>query len=134
MQWGFLKDAPVLFVSAKTGQRVEKLFEIIHKLFVEYTREIGTSELNVWLNQATSHLSPPVRSGRQLKIKYVTQTGKRPPTFTFFVNDPNLVHFSYERYLLNQLRQRFGFTGVPVRFRYRLKADEAPRKGRPYQK
>ncbi len=132
--WGFLKDAPVIFISALTGQRVEKIFDHIHKVFEEYTREIPTTEINSWLNQATTHLSPPVRSGRQLKIKYVTQTGTRPPTFTFFVNDPDLVHFSYERYLLNQLRKKFGFTGVPVRMRYRQKSDEAPRKGRPYQK
>ena len=132
--WGFLKDAPVLFISALTGQRVEKLFDIIHDVYEEYIREIGTSELNTWLAQATTHLSPPVRSGRQLKIKYVTQTGSRPPNFTFFVNDPDLVHFSYERYMLNQLRARFGFTGVPVRFRYRQKAEDAPRKGKPYQK
>lgn len=132
--WGFLKDAPVLFISALTGQRVEKLFVIIHQVYEEYTREIPTTELNNWLNQTTTHLSPPVRSGRQLKIKYVTQTGTRPPTLTFFVNDPDLVHFSYERYLLNQLRKKFGFTGVPVRMRYRQKSDEAPRKGKPYQK
>ncbi len=132
--WGFLKDAPVMFISALTGQRVEKVFTIIHQVFEEYTREIPTSELNNWLIQTTNHLSPPVRSGRQLKIKYVTQTGRRPPTLTFFVNDPDLVHFSYERYLLNQLRRRFGFTGVPVRMRYRQKSDEAPRKGRPFQK
>lgn len=132
--WGFLKDAPVLFISALTGLRVEKIFSLVHQVFDEYVREIPTTELNNWLNQVTTHLSPPVRSGRQLKIKYVTQTGTRPPTITFFVNDPDLVHFSYERYLLNQLRKRFGFTGVPVRLRYRQKADEAPRKGRPYQK
>lgn len=133
-EWGFLKDAPVLFISALTGQRVEKLFDLIAQVFSEYTREIGTSELNVWLAQATTYLSPPVRSGRQLKIKYVTQTGNRPPSFTFFVNDPDLVHFSYERFLLNQLRKKFGFTGVPVRFRYRQKSEDAPRKGRPYQR
>lgn len=128
-QWGFLKDAPVIFVSALTGQRVEKIFDIIGQVYEEYTREIPTTELNNWLNAATTHLSPPVRSGRQLKIKYVTQTGNRPPSFTFFVNDPKLVHFSYERYLLNQLRKKFGFTGVPVRFRYRQKADDSFRKG-----
>lgn len=133
-EWGFLKDAPVIFISALSGQRVEKLFDIIHNVYEEYIREIGTSELNTWLAQATTHLSPPVRSGRQLKIKYVTQTGSRPPNFTFFVNDPDLVHFSYERYMLNQLRARFGFTGVPVKFRYRQKAEDIPRKGKPYQK
>jgi len=132
--WGFLKDAPVLFISALTGQRVEKIFDLVQQIFEEYTREIPTTQLNNWLGRATAHLSPPVRSGRQLKIKYVTQTGVRPPTLTFFVNDPALVHFSYERYLLNQLRREYGFTGVPVRMRFRQKAEDAPRKGRPYQK
>lgn len=132
--WGFLKDAPVLFISALTGLRVEKLFDIVNTVYEEYNREIPTTKLNEWLNKVTSHLSPPVRSGRQLKIKYVVQTGRRPPTLTFFVNDPQLIHFSYERYLLNQLRREFGFTGVPVRMRYRQKSDEAPRKGRPYSK
>lgn len=132
--WGFLKDAPVIFVSALTGQRVEKLFDLISQVWGEYTREIGTTELNKWLERTTARLSPPVRSGRQLKIKYVTQTGSRPPTFTLFVNDPDLVHFSYERYLLNQLRSEYSFTGVPVRLRFRQKAEDAPRKGRPYQR
>lgn len=132
--WGFLKDAPVIFLSAKTGQRVEKLFDIIKTIYEEYTREISTTQLNNWLIRTTARLSPPVRSGRQLKIKYITQTGTRPPNFTLFVNDPDLIHFSYERYLLNQLRAEYGFTGVPVRLRFRQKAEDANRKGRPYQK
>lgn len=132
--WGFLKDAPVIYVSALTGLRVEKLFDMVTQIYSEYTREIGTNELNQWLARATTRLSPPVRSGRQLKIKYVTQTGTRPPTFTLFVNDPELVHFSYERFLMNQLRKDYGFTGVPIRLRYRQKAEDAPRKGRPFQK
>jgi len=133
-EWGFLKFAPVIYISAQTGQRVEKLFQMTDTVYQEYTREIETSVLNGWLQKITKHLSPPVRSGRQLKIKYATQTGSAPPTFTFFVNDPDLVHFSYERYMANQLRQDFGFVGVPIRMRYRQKADDRPRKGRPYQK
>jgi GTP-binding protein len=133
-EWGFLKDAPVIYISALTGQRVEKLFDLIQQLYAEYTREIDTSKLNDWLQRTVKHVSPPVRSGKQLKIKYGTQTGSKPPTFTFFVNDPKLVHFSYKRYLLNQLRREFGFTGVPIKFRFRQKAEAAPRKGRPYQK
>ncbi len=132
--WGFLKDAPVLFVSALTGQRVEKLFDLIKQVWEEYNREIGTNDLNNWLGRTTARFSPPVRSGRQLKIKYVTQTGARPPTFTFFVNDPELIHFSYERFLLNQLRKEYNFTGVPLRLRFRQKAEDAPRKGRPFQR
>lgn len=133
-EWGFLKFAPVIFISALSGQRVEKLFSLIDAVHAEYYREIETSTLNGWLQKITKHLSPPVRSGRQLKIKYATQTGSGPPTFTFFVNDPDLVHFSYERYMLNQLRLDFGFGGVPVRMRFRQKAEAAPRKGKPHQK
>lgn len=133
-EWGFLKDVPVLTVSALTGQRVDRLFEIIDRVALEYEKEIETSVLNNWLQRVTKHLSPPVRSGKQLKIKYITQTGSRPPTFTLFVNDPKLVHFSYERYLLNQLRREFGFEGVPIRLRFRQKAEDRFRKGRPYQK
>ncbi len=123
---GFLKHAPIIQISAKTGQRVEKLFDLILAIEKEYTREIDTSEINDFLKRATGRLSPPVHSGRQLKIKYVTQTGTRPPTFTFFVNDPKLLHFSYERYLLNQLREEYGFAGVPVRMRFRKKSEDAP--------
>ncbi|MCX7017969.1 MAG: ribosome biogenesis GTPase Der [bacterium] len=123
-EWGFIKYAPVIYVSAVTGQRVEKLFDMIDGVVVHYSREIATSTLNDFLKRATTHLSPPMRSGRQLKIKYVTQTGARPPTFTFFVNDPKLVHFSYERYLANQLRREFGFEGAPVRLRFREKSED----------
>lgn len=120
---GFLQYVPMMFISAKTGQRVEKLFSIIDDVDAQYRREIETGVLNDFLKAATQHLSPPVRSGRQLKIKYVTQTGSRPPTFAFFVNDPKLVHFSYKRYLTNQLRREFGFAGVPVRMRFHQKAE-----------
>ncbi|MGI8905573.1 MAG: ribosome biogenesis GTPase Der [Candidatus Sumerlaeaceae bacterium] len=133
-EWGFLKDAPVIFISALTGQRVEKLFDVINELYAQYTKEIETTKLNDWLQRTVKHVSPPVRSGKQLKIKYGTQTGTKPPTFAFFVNDPKLVHFSYKRYLLNQLRREFGFSGVPVKFRFRQKAEAAPKRGRPYQK
>jgi GTP-binding protein len=120
---GFIRHVPVITISAKTGQRVDKLFQIIKTVDEQYRREIETGRLNDFLRQATTRLSPPVRSGRQLKLKYVTQTGSRPPTFTFFVNDPKLVHFSYQRYLMNQLRAEFGFEGVPVRMRFRQKAE-----------
>lgn len=125
-EWGFLQHAPIIQISAKTGQRVTKLFELIDKVANEYVREIDTGTLNEFLHQAVAHVSPPTRSGRQLKIKYVTQTGSRPPSFTFFVNDPKLVHFSYERYLANQLRKEFGFAGVPIRLRFRAKSTPKP--------
>ncbi|MGB9691584.1 MAG: ribosome biogenesis GTPase Der [Candidatus Sumerlaeaceae bacterium] len=120
-QWGFLKHAPVVHVSALTGLRVPRIFELVDKVFAEYTKRIDTNELNEWLQQSLARQSPPIHKGRQLKIKYVTQTGTRPPTVTFFVNDPELVYYSYERYLANRLRERFGFEGVPVRLRFREK-------------
>lgn len=128
---GFIKHVPILTISAKTGQRVDKVFDIIDKVDEQYRREIETSTLNSFLKRATTHLSPPIRSGKQLKIKYVTQTGTRPPTFTFFVNDPKLIHFSYERYLANQMREEFGFEGVPIRLRFRQKAEDNPWKHKP---
>ena len=118
----FLGFAPVLFVSALTGLRVQRLFEVIRLVDEQYRREIATPELNDFLKRVTAHVSPPVQRGRQLKIKYVTQTGSRPPTFTFFVNDPKLVHFSYERYLVNQFRREYGFEGTPLRLRFRKKS------------
>lgn len=123
-QWGFLKDAPIITTSALTGQRVDKMFQIIDAVSEQYHREIETRDLNEWLAKVLAYLSPPIRSGRQLKMKYVTQTGSRPPTFTFFVNDPDLIHFSYERFLANQLRLEWGFEGVPLRLRFRQKADD----------
>lgn len=128
-EWGFLKHAPIIQLSALTGLRVEKLFKLVDEVDEQYRREIETGVLNDFLKRATAHLSPPVHSGRQLKIKYVTQTGARPPTFTFFVNDPKLVHFSYERYLANQLRREFGFSGVPIRLRFREKSESKPKSG-----
>jgi len=120
-EWGFLKYAPVVHVSALTGQRVHRLFELIDNVYEQYCRRIETSELNDWLRRALAHQSPPIQKGRQLKIKYVTQTRTCPPTFTLFVNDPELMHYSYERYLLNQLREAYGFEGVPLRLRLREK-------------
>lgn len=119
----FLTYVPVIHVSAKSGQRVEKLFALIDEVDTEYRREIQTSHLNDFLQRTIHHVSPPVRSGKQLKIKYITQTGVRPPTFSLFVNDPKLVHFSYRRYLTNQFRREFGFKGVPIRLRFREKAE-----------
>lgn len=120
-EWGFLKHAPVVHVSALTGQRIPRLFELVDQVYEQYSRRLETSELNEWLQRSLARLSPPIQKGRQLKIKYVTQTGTKPPTFTFFVNDPELVHYSYERYLVNRLREAYGFEGVPLRLRFREK-------------
>jgi GTP-binding protein len=122
-EWGFLKYAPVLTVSALTGQRTDRLFEVIDQVAEDYRSELPTSRLNRTLQNAIKRLSPPRKGKRALKVKYVTQTGTCPPTITFFVNDPELVHFSYERYLANQLRAEFRLEGVPLRLEFRPKND-----------
>ena len=117
----FLPFAPILFVSAKTGQRVAKILDAVESLLPQFHRRIETPELNRALEVFLERHSPPCISGRTLRIKYATQTSTAPPTFTLFVNDPKLMHFSYERFLINQLRERFGLTEVPLRIRLRKK-------------
>jgi GTP-binding protein len=116
--------APIVTISARTGQRAHKLWDLIRHSAAQHRREFQTAELNRVLKMATSYLSPPVTGARQFRIKYVTQTGYCPPCFTFFVNDPDLVHFSYERYLQNQFRKQLGLDATPLRFRYRAKSGE----------
>lgn len=119
---GFVQYAPIIMVSAMTGQRVRKIFDTVDRVYEQYSRRIDTSVLNEWLQGAMQRLSPPWHKGRQLRIKYVTQVGVHPPTFKFFVNHPDLVHFSYERYLSNQLREAFGFDGTPLRLLFKPKS------------
>jgi GTP-binding protein len=121
-EMGYLQHVPMIMVSAKTGQRVHRILPIVDRVFQEYTRQIKTSVLNKWLRETIIRLSPPFHKGRQLRIKYVTQVARRPPTFAFFVNDPRIIHFSYERYLRNRMREAFGFEGVPVKFFFRKKS------------
>ncbi|NQU41744.1 ribosome biogenesis GTPase Der [bacterium] len=118
----FLQHVPIMLVSAKTGQRVHRILETVDRVYTEFTKEIGTPELNRWLKEVTIRLSPPWRGGKQLRIKYVTQVGTRPPTFAFFVNNPDMIHFSYERYLVNQLREAYGFEGCPLRLVFKRKS------------
>ena len=120
-EMGYLSYAPILMMSAKTGQRVHRILPLVDGVYAQYSKKIDTAGLNEWLGRTTRRASPPGHKGKQLRIKYVVQTGVRPPTFMFFVNDPDLVHFSYERYLMNQLREAFGFEGSPLRLRYRHK-------------
>ncbi|MFH0794757.1 MAG: ribosome biogenesis GTPase Der [bacterium] len=117
----FLEFAPILFLSAKTGQRVHKIFDLVNEVYPEFTKQIETSEVNEALESFLRKNSPPVRHGRSLKIKYAVQTAIAPPTFTLFVNDTSLMHFSYRRYLTNKFRERFGFVGCPIRLRLRKK-------------
>ncbi|MDP4090131.1 MAG: ribosome biogenesis GTPase Der, partial [Bacillota bacterium] len=117
----FMAYAQYLFISAKTGQRTHKVLELAKECYDNYNKRISTGVLNEVINKAVLMKEPPVVGLRRLKIYYVTQTGVKPPTFIFFVNDTNLLHFSYERYLENQLRDSFDFkgTGIKIQFRER---------------
>lgn len=121
----FMPYAPILFISALTGQRVPKVLESVREAYTQYTRRITTGVLNDVINDAVTALPPPQVSGRRLKIYYATQQSAAPPTFVFFLNEEKLMHFAYERYLENQLRKAFGFAGTPLRFILREKKKEA---------
>ena len=112
----FLTYAPVVYLSAKTGLRVEKLFETIDLVYEESKKRIQTGLVNEVLSEAVSMVEPPTDKGRRLRILFGTQASVQPPTFVLFVNDPLLMHFSYQRYLENYFRKTFGFTGTPIRF------------------
>ena len=112
----FMDYAPILFISALTGQRVDRVIKTVRSAYEQASRRITTGLLNDILTDAQAALQPPATSGRRLKIYYVTQQGTKPPTFVFFINDMTLMHFSYERYLENQFRKAFGFEGTPLRF------------------
>ncbi|MGN1037393.1 MAG: GTP-binding protein, partial [Ruminococcus sp.] len=114
--FSFMSYVPFIFISAKTGQRVEKLFELIKYTFDQNSMRISTGMLNDVLAYATTRVQPPSDKGRRLKIYYMTQPSTKPPTFVTFVNRADLFHFSYQRYLENQIRETFGLEGTPVRF------------------
>lgn len=115
----YLPFAPILFVSALTGQRVNKIMAEVEKVAQEYVRRIPTPQLNKVLAEAVKDHQPPVFQGKRLKFFYITQDGERPPSFVIFVNRAEGVHFSYERYLGNKLREAFGFTGTPLRLYFK---------------
>lgn len=116
VDFAFMKFAPFVFISAKTGQRVDRLFEQIAYVYSQSTMRISTGKLNEILGAATARVQPPTDKGKRLKIYYMTQASVCPPTFVFFVNNAQLFHFSYQRYLENQIREVFGLEGTPVRF------------------
>ena len=120
----YLSYAPIIFISAKTGQRVNKLYELINEVASQNALRVPTSVLNQVLNEAIAIVQPPTDKGKRLKIFYMTQASTKPPTFVVFVNDKQLFHFSYERYLVNQLRKEFVLTGTPIRIIVREKRDE----------
>lgn len=115
-EFKYLSYAPRIFISAATGQRVTKLFELITMVSENNSRRIATGMLNDVLIEAMAMNQPPAEKGKQLRIYYITQVSVKPPTFVLFVNDTELLHFSYKRYLENQLRDAFGFVGTPIHF------------------
>lgn len=120
----YMTYAPVVFLSALTGQRVDKLFEVIREVYKQNTSRVTTGALNSVLAEATARVQPPTDKGRRLKIYYMTQAGTKPPHFVIFCNDARLFHFSYQRYLENQIREVFGLQGTPIRITIRQKGDK----------
>jgi len=120
----YLSYAPMIFISAKTGQRVNKLFDLINHVAEQNALRVSTSILNQVINEAIAIVQPPTDKGKRLRIYYGTQAGTKPPTFVIFVNDKELFHFSYERYLVNQIRKEFGLEGTPVRIIVREKNEK----------
>ena len=120
----YMLYAPVVFLSALTGQRVDKLFQVIQDVYAQNTKRITTGALNSVLADATARVQPPTDKGRRLKIYYMTQASSKPPHFVIFCNDARLFHFSYQRYLENQIREVFGLKGTPVRITIRQKGDK----------
>ncbi len=121
--FSFMSYAPFIFISAKTGQRLPRLFELINYVHQQNCMRISTGMLNDLLALATARVQPPTDKGKRLKIYYVTQPSTKPPTFVFFVNSAELFHFSYQRYLENQIRETFGLEGTPIRFIIRERED-----------
>lgn len=119
VDFSFMSYAPVIFISVQTGLRIDKLYEMIVFVHSQNSMRISTGKLNEVLSIATARVQPPTDKGKRLKIYYMTQASTRPPTFVFFVNNKELFHFSYQRYLENQIRDIFGLDGTPVRFMIR---------------
>ena len=124
----YLSYAPIIFISALTGQRVDKLFDMINEVKEQNSKRITTSVLNQVINEAIAIVQPPSDKGKRLKIFYGTQVATKPPTFIIFVNNKDLFHFSYERYLVNQIRKEFGLVGTPVRIIAREKLEKEAKK------
>ncbi len=120
----YLSYAPILFISAKTGQRVDKLFNLINAVYNSNNLRINTSTLNELLQEAIAMVQPPTDKGRRLKVLYMTQVATKPPTFAIFVNSKKLFHFSYQRYIVNKLRSEFDFTGTPIKILIREREDK----------
>ena len=120
----YMTYAPILFISALTGQRTDRLFDYIDAVYQKSVLRIPTGMLNEVLSDAQARVQPPTDKGRRLKIFYMTQVGVKPPHFVIFCNDSRLFHFSYQRYLENQIRSTFDLTGTPVRITIRQRGDK----------
>ncbi len=120
----YMPYAPIIYVSAKTGQRVQNLYEKINQVFEQSTQRVSTGMLNDVLNDAVTRVQPPSDKGRRLKIYYMTQTSVAPPTFVIFCNNAELFHFSYQRFIENCLRDTFGFEGTPIKLVIRQKGED----------
>lgn len=118
----YLSYAPIVFISALTGQRVQRLYELVNYVAEQHALRVKTSRLNELLSDATAVVPPPSKKGKQLKIYYLTQIKVKPPTFAVFVNEPELAHFSYMRFLENKLRETYGFEGTPIRLLVRKRS------------
>ncbi len=119
----FLEFAPIIFVSALSGQRVTKIFGLVERVYAQYTKRVETGELNRKIRELIEMNPPPGRRSRPHVFNYITQVAIKPPTFVLFVRDPDAIHFSYERYLINRIRETFGFEEVPIRLFFRNKGN-----------
>jgi GTP-binding protein len=122
----FLSFSPVTPVSAKTGQRIQKIFPIVDEVYAQYSARITTGQLNKAMDRALTRTQPPMHKNTRLKFYYATQVSTRPPTFVSFVNFPDGVHFSYQRYLVNQIREAFALDKTPVRLLLRQRTGKNP--------
>lgn len=118
----YLSYAPILFISALKGQRVPKVLEMVDEVVEQTRKRISTSQLNKHFGQWVEHHPPPLHKNRNVKLNYITQISSGPPTFIIYANFPEGIHLSYERYLINQMREAFGFQGVPIRLQFRKKS------------
>jgi GTP-binding protein len=121
---GFMRYAPTLYTSALTGQRINKIIEIVNFVAEQHANRISTSVLNNLIREITQITPPPTDKGRRLKILFITQAEVKPPKFIIFVNEPDLLHFSYQRYIENNIRQNFGFEGTPIKFIVKKRSEE----------
>ena len=124
MELKYMEYAPKVFISAMTGQRINRMLELIQTVYQNHALRISTGVLNEVLIEATAMQQPPADKGRQLRLYYMTQVSVKPPTFVIFVNERGLFHFSYRRYIENQLREAFGFVGTPIHFIVREKGEK----------